>query len=337
MQLHPPIQTGQTDCYDTYGQKIACEDSSQDGEFRFGVTWPEPRFEVMGSTVLDLLTSLTWPINANINDFPLTWQEALDLIKEMNREEAFGFSDWRLPNRREMHSLMSYETKKPSLPLNHPFKNFFLGWYWTSTSAAINTAYAWYIHMEGARMFYGRKDQYYLLWPVRGTGNQSIQKTGQSKCYNTMGEEIPCIGSGQDGEFCHGINFPGERFAIKGSEVIDQLTGLTWLCDADLSGMPVSWPDALAEVAKLNAREVGGRQGWRLPNINELESLVDCSQHSPALPVSHPFTNLKDIYWSSTTSFFETDWAWALYLDKGALGVGYKREKNFYIWPVASG
>jgi len=45
---------------------------------------------------------------------------------------------------------------------------------------------------------------------------------------------------------------------------------------------------------------------------------VDCAAHRPALPSGHPFADVQDIYWSSTTSLFELDWAWALYLEKGA-------------------
>ncbi len=60
------------------------------------------------------------------------------------------------------------------------------------------------------------------------------------------------------------------------------------------------------------------------------------SQGDPALPDGHPFKNVRDVYWSSTTSFFEADWAWALYLNKGATGVGFKQEKGFHLWPVAS-
>jgi len=51
-------------------------------------------------------------------------------------------------------------------------------------------------------------------------------------------------------------------------------------------------------------------KAWRLPNINELESLVDCGQYNPALPMHHPLTAVQNIYWSSTTSLYEPDWAW---------------------------
>mgnify|MGYP002870248384 CR=1 FL=1 len=70
--------------------------------------------------------------------------------------------------------------------------------------------------------------------------------------------------------------------------------------------------------------------------INELESLVDASAHSPALSPGHPFTDLQQAYWSSTTSAFETDWAYVLYMHKGAVGVGYKKNRDFALWPVIS-
>ena len=52
------------------------------------------------------------------------------------------------------------------------------------------------------------------------------------------------------------------------------------------------------------------------------------------VPAHHPFVEVQDIYWSSTTSLYEPDWAWALYMDKGAVGVGQKRFARFYIWAV---
>jgi hypothetical protein len=43
---------------------------------------------------------------------------------------------------------------------------------------------------------------------------------------------------------------------------------------------------------------------------------------------------MQDVYWSSTTSLFEPDWAWALYLNKGAVGVGQKAQAHFHVWAV---
>jgi hypothetical protein len=328
------LQTGQVKCYDSSGHEISCSGSGQDGEFKKGISWPVPRFERKDrTTVVDHLTGLMWTGDANIFEFPMTWQESLDYVTDMNRDRVFGYADWRLPNRRELRSLLSYQTCNPVLPQEHPFRNVFNGWYWTSTTAAINTAYAWYIHMGGGRMFYGGKRQYFLLWPVRGLDSNNLLATGQNRCYDTQGEEISCINSGHDGEFCLGRSWPKPRFEVHDDRVFDRLTGLEWMKKADLTAAPVTWSDALKAVKHYN-QSAKGKSIWRLPHINELESVVDCSMHSPALTAEHPFTELHDVYWSSTSSFFETDWAWALYLNKGATGVGHKRDAQFSVWPV---
>lgn len=62
---------------------------------------------------------------------------------------------------------------------------------------------------------------------------------------------------------------------------------------------------------------------------------MDVEIYSPALSLDHPFTSVRDVYWSSTTSLYEPDWAWALYLGKGAVGVGQKRQARFHVWAMS--
>ncbi|NIO68243.1 MAG: DUF1566 domain-containing protein, partial [Anaerolineae bacterium] len=47
----------------------------------------------------------------------------------------------------------------------------------------------------------------------------------------------------------------------------------------------------------------GSSEGdWRLPNVRELQSLIDYGRQTPALPSGHPFTGVQSsLYWSSTT------------------------------------
>ena len=331
------LHTGQSRCYNSSGEEISCLGSGHDGDLQTGTPWPVDRFKLQEKTILDCLTGLVWSQDANIGTFPCTWQEAFNQVADFNREEYGGYRDWRLPNRNELRSLMDYQTKKPALPTTLPCINPFLGWYWSSTTAAIHPAYAWTIHLEGARMFYGRKDQYQLFWPVRGTGSSILPATGQSYCFNDLGNSIDCSGTGQDGELQMGYVWPQPRFVEKSDAVVcDRLTGLGWAQPCELRKDSVTWQQALDSVQNLNRTGLGGIHLWRLPNINELATLVDCSCHSPALPTEHPFTGLQDGYWSSTSSFFETDWAWVLYLNKGACGVGHKPGKTFFVWPVTT-
>ena len=328
------LSTGQQTCHNAEGQEIDCSGTGQDAEFGYGIPWPDPRFEIKGDLVEDRLTALSWTRKANFAQLPLSWQAALDFVKQMNVQQQYGFNDWRLPDRRELRSLLSFQSCRPALPTGHPFKEVFQGWYWTSTTAAINPAYAWYVHMEGARMFYGGKDQSYLLWPVRAEGNGTLPATGQQKCYDTQGRCVECSGSGQDGKYRSGYAWPTPRFTDYGDSVEDHLTGLCWYRNANLTGEPVNWDSALTIVDELKQQDKV--RDWRLPNINELESLVDCARSKPALPAQVRFDNVQDAYWSSTTSMYEKDWSWVLYLDKGAVGVGQKKIPNFFVWPVCS-
>jgi hypothetical protein len=76
-----------------------------------------PRFAPRGVVVEDRLTGLVWSRNANPAEFPLTWQEPLDFVADRNREAWLDHSDWRLANRRELRSLLSFQTRRPALPL----------------------------------------------------------------------------------------------------------------------------------------------------------------------------------------------------------------------------
>lgn len=82
-------------------------------------------------------------------------------------------------------------------------------------------------------------------------------------------------------------------------------------------------------MAQFNRERHHGIKNWRLPNIRELESLVDLDRHSPALAADHLFKHIADGYWSATTSVYEKRYAWVLYPRDGAVGVGYKPLHEF--------
>ena len=253
------------------------------------------RFLGKKNTVEDTHTSLVWTTNASMTEFPMTWCEAFHYIEDMNKTGLFGFSDWRLPNRRELLSIVSYNTVNPSIAADHPFKNVFPGYYWTSTSCRRLPDQAWYIHMGGARVFKGMKHGSYMVWPVRisGTINDKIFRTGQKQCYNEDGQIIDCTGTGQDGEFQFGIPDQSPRFLEDTDTVQDLYTGLTW--SKKVSSM-TGWEGAFEFVERMNDESNPGIINWRIPSILELESLTDMGEHSPALPKNHPFTDVEDFF-----------------------------------------
>lgn len=326
------LQTWQRTCHDPAGEEIPCHGTGQDAAFYSGQAWPEPRFKVQNEIVHDKFTHLNWLQNANITGAAINWYEALEFVAGMNARSEQGFNDWRLPNRRELRSLISHQTCRPALPEGHPFTDVMANGYWSSTTVIAHPDHAWYIHVDGGRMLCGGKDQAFMLWPVRGESNHRIAATGQQHCYDRSAQVAACDKTGQDGEYRYGLTWPSPRFEFRPHGILDRLTGLLWWQQANITEQPVSWEEALQAITQLNAEDASAI--WYLPNINELESLVDCARHTPALPADHPFTDVHDIYWSSTTSLYEPDWAWALYLNHGAIGVGQKSLAHFHVWAV---
>ncbi len=291
---------------------------------------PSARFSLKGDVVTDTATGLVWPLNAQPAETGLSWAEAFGFIESMNRENRFGHSDWRLPNRRELYSLVDHAEREPALPQDHPFERVWAGRYWTSTTSARDYSYAWWVQFSGGRMFFGRKADDAVVWPVRGT-SATLWATGQKGCHDVNGAPMDCAGTGQDGALRMGLAWPEPRFREIGGDIEDRLTGFVWQRRADLAGRMVDRETAGRIVAE-EAERTG--QPWRLPAIMELESLADCSRADPALPADHPFENVREAYWSATDSGYDPEWSFCFYMHKGAVGVGFKTRPEFHVWAV---
>lgn len=168
-----------------------------------------------------------------------------------------------------------------------------------------------------------------------------LPATGQTKCYDTAGAEIACAGTGQDGEIQAGRAWPNPRFTDNGNgTVTDSLTGLIWLKNANCFGQK-TWASALIAANMLGNGACGLNDGsiagqWRLPNIHELESLVDAQRWNPALPSDHLFSNIiPNRYWSSSSYVYNTLNAWNIGMQGGYVNRNDK-SNLYYVLPVYS-
>jgi hypothetical protein len=178
-----------------------------------GVAWPSQRF-VAGSSatadcITDKLTGLMWPKNGSIgfsngvspytplatpelnNTTPannkVAWSssgsanEVFTALANLNTETLCGYSDWRLPNKVELKSLVNYGAASPANWLMYGsgnsgapacngacFTNVQANIYWSSSTSASDTTTAWHVNFNYGGVGADGKTNDLYVWPVRG-------------------------------------------------------------------------------------------------------------------------------------------------------------------------
>jgi hypothetical protein len=156
-------KTGQTTSYAT----------GDDGDLEMGVDWPNPRFtDNSNGTVTDELTGLIWLKDANCFG-QKNWTTALSDANSLANgtcglSDSSSAGDWRLPNVRELHSLIDYRESYPALPSGHPFTNVQTHYYWSSSTDRDVTTDGWGVFLGNGAVNYGSKTNGRYVWPVRG-------------------------------------------------------------------------------------------------------------------------------------------------------------------------
>ncbi len=113
-------------------------------------------------TITDTSTRLVWLKNANCFG-KQDWQTAMNSAAGLS-SGACGLSDqstagqWRLPKKEELQARAASRAG---------FSNIQSSYYWSSSTYAYNTYYAWFAGMYNSLVDYGSKSYYYNVWPVR--------------------------------------------------------------------------------------------------------------------------------------------------------------------------
>ncbi len=270
---YPPLKTGETTSYG----------SGSDGDLKKGVA--RGYIDNGDGTVTDKATGLIWQrcSRGQNNDATCTgsattanWTTAGSYCSGL----SLAGKTWRLPTRQELETLFDYGVSAAPLINTAAFPNTVSQGYWTSTVSAFNSNTAWRVN--------------FTTW---GFINSEIK---------THNNYVRCVSGPSRGYSSH--------FVDNGDGTItDKTTGLIWQkCSAGQSGTnctgsagDYTWSNALNYCNGLGT-------GWRLPNINELSSIVDTTKATnPTIDTTY-FPNTQDnfSYWSSTTYAPDTDNAW---------------------------
>ena len=104
-------------------------------------------------TVTDTVTGLMWQKETAPGTY--TWQQALEYAENLTFP-ANGYTDWRLPDRNELQTLVDYSNFNPAIyPVFRP--HTVLSRYWSSTTWAHDTRGAWYVQFNGGGAYYDGK------------------------------------------------------------------------------------------------------------------------------------------------------------------------------------
>jgi len=147
-----------------------------DGYYKAG---SEMQFKDNGDgTVTDLKTKLMW-VKSGYADSDLTppipytsvgpwrkynWRNAILYCEGL---EFAGYSDWRLPNYKELISILDLSKTDPSVDEKY-LPNTLSDFYWTSTSFTYNPGRAWYVYFNLGYVNHIFKTWECFIRPVRG-------------------------------------------------------------------------------------------------------------------------------------------------------------------------
>ena len=277
------VDTGQTNCYNASGvispPSTAQPFYGQDAQV-FG---NQSSYALSGDvkTVYDNNTGLTWMRSPNTNNTPpakadrMTYAAIPAWVTAVNASRYGGISDWRLPTLKELYSLFDCRGTDPSS---------FSGSDTSVLTPFIDATYfkfAWGNTAIGERLI----DQQYAS---ATTFVLNPSESGYQKDFGVNFSDGRIKGYDMTDALSHTLKtfyvqlirgppgYGANSFTNNGDgTVTDQATGLMW-SRADC-GSGLLWSNALAWVQARNAANYLGHSDWRMPNVKELQGIVNYS------------------------------------------------------------
>lgn len=255
-------------------------------------------------TVTDNVTELMWM--QNDDDAQRDWNAAVTYCGGLAPPITWsaGYDDWRLPDYYELSFLTDRSRYGSGMSINQIFEGNAQN-YWTSSPDAAHSGNAWLVHFNYGNSSCGSNDDAHYVRCVRGK-----------------------------------VSPPSFYVDNNDGTVTDENTGLMWMRgtgdvneDGSLtSADQVAWSSALAFCESLS---YAGHGDWRLPDVNELQSLVKIDGYSPAID---PIFSCRSDDWYKSSSPYAgySDYTWRVHFNYGVMSI-YKKDEKDYVRCVRSG
>ncbi len=286
---------------------------------------------VRGGKVISAATPDTSPPTILAFRLPTTWQSKTVPIQELTLIDDISVTGF----------LMSEDSATPASTAagwKTSYNNTFDASYTFSTSG-LHTLNVWVKDAAGNVS-------------AKASATVTISESANQLTAYAASVKLPATGqltsstTGDDGNLRLGVAWPAARFTTVGNWVVsDNLTQLNWArqgnlitvkdpsfdADGTAGDSLVSWEHALDYVKKLNTESFLGHRDWRLPNVDELASLLvfDSSE-------VRPFADLGTTYWTSTSYAGDATQAWTVNLQSPGISYDAKTSNNAVL-PVRGG
>jgi hypothetical protein len=295
--------TGQTKCYRDVApwDEIPCEGTGQDGDYDIN---PLSYTDNGDGTVTDNNTGLIWQKEDDGKTY--NWYQASGMYDATYNPTSQDVckelgAEWRLPSKKELISIFDFSRLSGEPLINQIFTNTTPTFYWTSDFFVPSWGNIWRVEF----------------------GNGYVDSAPMD-----INLYVRCV--------C-GKSLSLQNFVDHGDGTVTDInTGLMWQTGEE--GGYKTWPQAVLYCENLRLPDnASGYTDWRLPNVKELESIIDDSRYDPAVDTTFFPSAYARGYWSSTTAANIPDNALGVAFYSGSITYRYKDEFGYDVRCVRGG
>lgn len=253
-----------------------------------------PDYTRANNVVTDHATGFMWQDDTDAGDNAAR-KTLPDAVSYCDNLTLGGYDDWRVPSFRELESIVDYGRNEHTIdPI---FQNIAPNDYWLTSSYLSSTASS-----------ASAGDQHILLFT-----------SGQQFSYMNNGAYfVRCV---------RGAELQSSFTRSNDDIVTDHAAGLMWQDNSEAATTHQVWENAINYCEALT---LGSYSDWRLPNIRELQTIVDFNTYNPSIysvfQNKAPYT-----YWSSTGQTASNEQgAWKISFYNGLADVSFNTD-GFYV------
>ncbi len=241
-----------------------------------------------------------------------TWEDAQQQATIANQQAYKGYSDWRLPTKRELQSLVEYQCYEPAINTvafpampSTPLASF-----WSGSLHANSSDYAWIMYFNYGYVSDGYLNyETYYVQLVRGGRSFSPLPNQASQSCNAGAAAL-------DAEF--DIHTDGTTTHARTGLIWDRCAWGQMGADCAMgSADKYTWDQAQQQAQLANQQNYKGYSDWRLPTIEELVTFAEEMCIVPTINTTAFPATPSNYFWSDSPHASSSGNVWGVHFGNG--------------------